>query len=81
MNNLPVLYYNSKKAWSNLDIFQHWFFKKFIPAVRKFEGEEIGIPQEDAKCLLILDNSHSHLSSEDGKLDICFCQKNKTSLI
>ena len=33
MNLFPVIYYNSKKAWFNMDIFEDWFFKHFVPAV------------------------------------------------
>lgn len=85
MNHLPVLYYNSKKAWFTSDILQDWFKKKFVPAVKKFQGEELGIPPEYVKCLLLLDNAPAHpseniLCSEDGKFRCMFLPKN-TSLI
>lgn len=77
MTHLPVLYDNSKKAWLNVD----WFLKGFVPEVRKFQGEELGIPAEDANCLLHSDNALAHpskhmLCSEDGKFRCTFLPKN-----
>ena len=52
MNYFLVIYYNSKKAWFNMDVFKDWFFKHFLPAVRKFQEEVLKIDPEDVKVLL-----------------------------
>lgn len=85
MNCLPVSYYNSKNALFNSNIFKHWFFEEFVPAVRKFQEEELAIQPEDVKCLLLLDNASAHsseniLCSEDGKFSCMFLPKD-TSII
>jgi len=33
--NLPVHYFNQKKAWMKQEIFKEWFVKKFIPQIRE----------------------------------------------
>ena len=76
MNHLPVMYYNSKKAWFNLNIFKDWFFKHFVPAVWKFQ-EVLKIDPKDGKALLISDNTPAHhnestLVSHDGKINVIF---------
>lgn len=86
MHHLPVSYYNSNKAWFNSDIFKNWFLKEFIPTVRNFQEKKLGIPPEEVKCLLILDNAPAHpseniLRSEDGNFNSMFLPKNTTSLI
>ena len=77
MSHLPVLYYNSKKAWFKMEIFKNWFFKYFLPAVRKFLAEVLKIDHKDVKTLLILDNapakpSESTLVSHDRKIRVIF---------
>lgn len=37
-----------------------FFFKKFVPKVGKFQGEELGIPLEDARCVLLLASAPAH---------------------
>lgn len=52
--------------------------------MRKFQEKKLGIPLEEMKCLLILDNAHSSeniLCSEDGNFSCMFLPKNTTSLI
>ena len=34
MENLPVDYYNQKRAWMNREIFENWFKTKWVPEVR-----------------------------------------------
>lgn len=85
-NSLPVHYYNSKKAWFNLIIFEDWFFKKFIPSVRQFQEEHLNIPTDEVKALLILDNAPAHplpekLVSDDGNIRCLFLPPNVTSLL
>nr|XP_022906052.1 tigger transposable element-derived protein 7-like [Onthophagus taurus] len=86
MNFLPVSYYNSQKAWFTANIFKDWFFKEFIPAVRKFQEEKLEIPPDDVKCLLLLDNAPAHpseniLRSHDGQFNCMFLPKDTTSII
>lgn len=73
MRQLPVHYYNSKKAWFNLHIFSNWFFTHFIPAVRKYQEDVLKLPADEVKALLILDNTPAHPNvykavSNDGKI-------------
>ena len=32
--DLPVIYYNSEKAWFTLETFCNWFSSHFVPAIR-----------------------------------------------
>ena len=86
MNHLPVIYYNSKKAWFSMEIIKDCFFKHFVPAVGKFQEEVLKIDPKDVKDLLILDNAPAHpgestLVSHDGKIRVIFFPPNVTSLI
>ena len=60
-----------------MEIFKDWFFKHFVPAVRKFQEEVLKIDPKDVKALLILDNAPAHpsestLVSHDGKIRVIF---------
>lgn len=86
MNHLPVVYYNSKKAWFTSAIFKSWFFDHFVPEVRKFQTEVMDIPPQETRALLLLDNAPAHpsetiLVTQDGKYTCMFLPKNTTSLI
>ncbi|KAF2353176.1 DDE superfamily endonuclease domain [Trinorchestia longiramus] len=86
MNHLPVLYYNSEKAWFTMAIFKDWFNKHFVPAVRRHQAEVLKLPADEVKALLILDNAPVHpsgeqLVSEDGKIRCMFLPPHVTSLI
>lgn len=86
MHQLPVIYYNSKKAWFNSGICTDWFFKHFVPEVRRYQEEELKFPPEEVKALLLLDNAPAHPSEEklittDGKIRVMFLPPNTTSLI
>ncbi|KAJ3649085.1 hypothetical protein Zmor_020847 [Zophobas morio] len=80
-NNLPVDYYNQKSCWMTRDIFREWFFKKFIPQVRKF----LEVNKLPPKALLLLDNATVHmdetvLKSEDGSITAAFFPPYVTSI-
>ncbi|XP_050523014.1 jerky protein homolog-like [Daktulosphaira vitifoliae] len=78
--NLPVHYFNQKKAWINQEIFKEWFEKKFIPQVREHLKSQ-NLPQ---KAVLLIDNAPSHpvnLKSEDGNIFVKFLPPNVTALI
>ena len=64
-----------------MDILKDWFFKHFVPVVRKFQEEVLKIDPKDVKALLILDNAPAHpsestLVSLDGKIIVIFFPPN-----
>lgn len=59
IHQLPVHYYNCKKAWINLLIFSNWFYTHFIPAI-SIRKTSLTIPADDVKVLLILDSTPAH---------------------
>ena len=86
MNKLPVHYYNSKKAWFNSWIFEHYFKHHLVPEIRSYQEHGLNIPEDDVKALVLLDNAPAHPSSDvlqsaDGKIKAMFLPKNTTSLI
>ncbi|CAM4479053.1 unnamed protein product [Lepidochelys kempii] len=78
----PFEYTNSKNAWTNSSIFQDWFHKTFVPAVRA----HLRKLKQEQKALLLLDNCPVHppaenLVSRDGKIKVSYVPKNTTSEI
>lgn len=76
---LPVYYTHQRSAWMSSDLFQTWFFEKFVPSVEKFLKKQ-GLPR---KAILLLDNAPSHpneliLRSED--IIVKFFPPNVTSI-
>lgn len=56
MNNLPVSYYWSKKAWITQDIFRHWI---------KILDNKFWIQKR--QVLMLLDNASSHIEPKKNK--------------
>ena len=86
MDKLPVIYYHNKKAWFTQEIFSDWFFKHFIPEVRRHQTLVLKKPSDAVMALLLLDNAPSHpddskLISDDGKIKVLYLPPNTTSLI
>ena len=82
VKNLPVDYYNQKGAWMDMDIFEDWFKKKWVPEVQAFLKNK-GLPQ---KAVLLLDNAPSHpnesvLKTNDGLIVTKILPPNVTSFI
>ena len=81
MEKLPVIYRATKNAWMTGALFQEWFQKQFIPAVRK-HLRSLGKPP---RACLFVDNCKAHPEAdvlqvgEDFK--VFFLPKNTTSLI
>ena len=74
--SLPVVYYNSKKAWFNQAIFTDWFLSHFVPEVRKYQ-EVLKIAPDDVQAVLALDNAPAHPCEEkgvsrDGKIKVLY---------
>lgn len=83
MVNLPVDYKSQKNAWMSKMLFKDWFFKEFVPAVRKNKAE---LGKADSKCILLLDNCTAHpeeteLVSDCGLIFACYFPPKVTSLI
>ncbi|XP_045104407.1 tigger transposable element-derived protein 7-like [Portunus trituberculatus] len=86
MHTLPVHYYHSRKAWFNVLTFSDWFFKHFVPEVRRYQEDVLKFNLDDVSALLLLDNAPAHpsadkLVSADGKIRILYLPANTTSLI
>ncbi|XP_055615309.1 jerky protein homolog-like [Toxorhynchites rutilus septentrionalis] len=81
IEELPVSYNHSKKAWMTRLLFRQWFHEEFVPAVRKFSAER-GL---EPKALLVLDNCTSHydvdesLQSDDGLIQVIYFPPNVTA--
>ncbi|XP_055633562.1 jerky protein homolog-like [Toxorhynchites rutilus septentrionalis] len=81
IEELPVSYNHSKKAWMTRLLFRQWFHEEFVPAVRKFSAER-GL---EPKALLVLDNCTSHydvdesLQSDDGLIQVIYLPPNVTA--
>jgi len=56
MENLPVDYYNQKRAWMNKETFENWFKTKWVSEVRDILKSK-GLPE---KAVLLLDNAPSN---------------------
>ena len=81
-STLPFSYDASKNAWMTSSIFEHWFHKEFVPAVRKHLRQQ----RLEPKALLLLDNCPAHppsdnLVSRDGRIRVSYLPKNTTSKI
>ena len=86
MHTLPVHYYYCKKAWFNASIFSDWFYKHFVPEVRRYQENVLKLHPDDVKALLLLDNAPAHpsadkLVSADGRIRVMYLPANTTSLI
>uniref|UniRef100_A0A8C3HFM4 HTH CENPB-type domain-containing protein n=1 Tax=Chrysemys picta bellii TaxID=8478 RepID=A0A8C3HFM4_CHRPI len=71
MDSLSFIYCHSKNAWMTSDIFEEWFKKYFVPAVRSHLCRQ----NLEPKTLLLLDNCPAHppvetLTSKDGKIKV-----------
>ncbi|CAM5131851.1 unnamed protein product [Natator depressus] len=82
MDSLSFIYHHSKNAWMTLDIFEEWFNKYFVPAVRS----HLLIQNLEPKALILLDTCPPHppvetLTSKDGKIKVSYLPKNMTSKI
>ncbi|XP_062499058.1 jerky protein homolog-like [Corticium candelabrum] len=80
MSSLPVHYYSQKSAWMDQSIFLDWFFKHFVPEVKRYLKSK-SLPLQ---ALLIMDNAPSHPSvealSSEG-MSCMFLPPNVTSLV
>lgn len=86
MKKLPVIYYANKKAWFTQSIFTDWFHQSFVPAVKNYQINTMGIPEKEIKALLLLDNAPAHpsveiLTSSCGKIECMFLPANTTSIL
>ena len=84
--SLPVVYYNSKKAWFNQAIFTDLFLSHFVPEVRKYQEEVLKIAPDDVRAVLVLDNTPAHPSEEklvsrNGKIKVLYLPPKTTSII
>lgn len=79
---VPVTYLASKNAWMTRTLFKEWFFKQFVPAVRRYAAKRNISPS----AILLLDNCSAHhfndeLVSDDGLIRVFFLPPNVTTMI
>lgn len=80
--HLPVEYTVQPNSCMERNIFKHWFFKVFVPSVKK-HFHKIGLP-EDSKCILLLDNCNpfpKELELQSGNIFVVYLPPNVTALI
>ena len=82
MNTMPIQYTSSGNAWMTAVLFQDWYQKTFVPAVRRHLRER-GLKEE---ALLLLDNCRAYppaekLRSADGRITVMYLPPNTTSII
>ena len=84
--DLPVHYYHTKNAWFTRWIIHNWFHHHFVPSVKKHQIEDLKIPPDQVKAILLFDNAPAHPSGEelvsgDGRIRVMFLPPNTTSLV
>lgn len=57
INSIPV-YVKQKNAWMNKKLMSKWYREVFLPEIDRVHSSS------NEKCLLLLDNAHSHLLTE-----------------
>jgi hypothetical protein len=62
MNQLPVIYHNLKKTCFTSHIFHDWCFEYSVPEVKRYQIGNLGIPPQNVKVLLLLDNAPAYPS-------------------
>uniref|UniRef100_A0A182PBD8 HTH CENPB-type domain-containing protein n=1 Tax=Anopheles epiroticus TaxID=199890 RepID=A0A182PBD8_9DIPT len=82
MKPTSVNYFELKGGWASKEIFQHWFNKKWVPAVREFLASK-GLPQ---RAILLLDTSSCHITdnvlrSDDGHMVVKFLPIDVANLV
>ena len=85
MQELPVVYYNTKNSWFTIPIFCGWFFENFVPEVRHYQENVLRIVLEEVKALL-LDNTPAHPDavkhvSDDGEIRTMVLPPKTTSIM
>ncbi|KAG0726965.1 Tigger transposable element-derived protein 7 [Chionoecetes opilio] len=85
MNNLPVVYDHSEKAWLTTKIFKDWFYKHLVPDIINFQTEVLHYSRDRVRALL-LDNAPAHpveseLVGDKGHIRVLYLPPNMTSLI
>ena len=86
MNNLPVHYYSSKKAWFTADIIKSYLFDHAFLEIRRYQEEVLKIQPDHVRAIILMDNCPAHppesdLMSDDGRIQCIFLPKNTMSLI
>lgn len=79
-SSLPVHYKNQKKGWMTRQLFQEWFHKQFVPAVKKFCFDN-NLPP---KAILFIDNAPSHPDKNmlvSGDIKVEYLPPNVTSIL
>ncbi|XP_029162857.1 jerky protein homolog-like [Nylanderia fulva] len=58
IKSLPVVYMNQENAWMDGQLMSRWYREVFLPEIERVHRSS------NEKCLLLLDNASSHLSTE-----------------
>ena len=86
MESLPVVYFNSLKAWFTARIFKDWFNNHAVPEIIRHQTDALKIPLDRVKALILLDNAPAHpveseLVGHHGRIRCLFLPPNTTALI
>ncbi|XP_042225887.1 tigger transposable element-derived protein 7-like [Homarus americanus] len=86
MQRLPVHYYNSQNAWFTVSITSDWFIIHAVVEIRHKQVEDLKIPADEVKAIILLNNAPSHhniekLCSRDGRIRCQALIPNTTSAI
>lgn len=78
--SLPIVYMNQTNAWMDGQLMSRWYREVFLPEIERVHGSN------NEKCLLLLDNASSHLSTErlnsiDERCRVIFLPPNVSSLV
>ena len=85
MDSLPVVYYNSLKSWFTSRIFKDWFLNHAVPEIVRHQVNDLNIPRDRVKALILLDNAPCHpaeaeLVGHHGRIRCVFLPPNTTAL-
>ena len=86
MHDLPCHYYSSRKAWFTGDIFSHVFKRVVVPAIEKYQMQELKLSSDRVRAVILLDNAPAHPHTDElvalgGRVRALFLPPNTTSVI
>ena len=86
INQLPCHYYAAPNAWFNAQTFVNVFRKIIVPAIERFQVEELKLTHDRVRAVVLLDNAPAHPHGDElvalgGRIRCIFLPPNTTSLI
>lgn len=86
MNQLPCHYFSGPNAWFNAALFVQVFRRVIVPAIERFQVEELKLTHDRVRAVVLLDNAPAHPHGQElvalgGRIRCVFLPPNTTSLI